>query len=138
MRAGFYPHLAANGIKKNKKLYVPYILTCAGMIMMNYIISFLATSEQIANMGGGGTAQLMLAMGVWIIGVFSVIFLFYTNSFLMRRRKKELGLYNILGMNKKNIGRILLWETLMIAAISITTGLLGGYSLFKDGRAWTG
>ena len=131
MRAGFYPHLAANGIKKNKKLYVPYMLTCAGMIMMNYIISFLATSEQIANMGGGGTAQLMLAMGVWIIGVFSVIFLFYTNSFLMRRRKKELGLYNILGMNKKNIGRILLWETLMIAAISITTGLLGGIAFSK-------
>ena len=138
MRAGFYPHLAANGIKKNKKLYVPYILTCAGMIMMNYIISFLATSEQIANMGGGGTAQLMLAMGVWIIGVFSVIFLFYTNSFLMRRRKKELGLYNILGMNKKK------YRTDIVMGDTYDSGnfhhdrAFRGYSLFKDGRAWTG
>ena len=126
MRAGFYPHLAANGIKKNKKLYLPYIFTCAGMIMMNYIISFLATSPQITGMRGGESVQLMLTMGIWVIGIFSLIFLFYTNSFLMRRRKKELGLYNILGMNKKNIGRILLWETVMIAAISIVTGLLGG------------
>lgn len=131
MRAGFYPHLAANGIKKNRKLYLPYILTCAGMIMMNYIISFLATSEQIADMGGGNSVQMMLTMGIWIIGIFSVIFLFYTNSFLMRRRKKELGLYNILGMNKKNIGRILLWETVMIVAISIGAGLLGGIAFSK-------
>lgn len=131
MRAGFYPHLAANGIKKNKKLYLPYIFTCAGMIMMNYIISFLATSPQITGMRGGESVQLMLTMGIWVIGIFSLIFLFYTNSFLMRRRKKELGLYNILGMNKKNIGRILLWETVMIAAISIVTGLLGGLAFSK-------
>lgn len=117
-----YPKLAAGGIKKNRQTYIPYILTCAGMIMMYYIVSFLSKSSLVANMKGGSIMQVMLLLGCWVMIFFSAIFLFYTNSFLIRRRKKEFGLYNILGMGKRNIARILVWETLIVFAVSLTAG----------------
>lgn len=126
VKKGFYPTLAINGIKKNKKLYLPYILTCMGMIMMFYIISFLSNSEPVSQLRGGETVQMTLSFGTGVIGVFSIIFLFYTNSFLMRRRKKEFGLYNILGMNKWNIASILMWETLIIFMLSFLCGTVLG------------
>ena len=117
-----YPKLAAGGIKKNKQTYIPYILTCSGMIMMYYIVAFLSESSLVANMRGGEIMQTMLMLGCWVMVFFSAIFLFYTNSFLIRRRKKEFGLYNILGMGKRNIARILVWETLIVFAVSLTAG----------------
>ena len=92
MRGGFYPQLALTGIRKNKSFYLPFILTCAGMIMMSYIIEFLAATPTLKGMMGADTVQMMLAFGSDVIGFFAVIFLFYTNSFLMRRRKREFGL----------------------------------------------
>ena len=85
MKKGFYSKLAWSGIRKNKKLYTPYLLTCIGMVMMFYIISFLSTSRVLQSMPGGDTMQSMLELGCGVIGVFSLIFLFYTNSFLLRR-----------------------------------------------------
>lgn len=131
VKKGFYPTLAINGIKKNKKLYLPYILTCMGMIMMFYIISFLSDSEPVSQLRGGETVQTTLVFGAGVIGVFSVIFLFYTNSFLIRRRKKEFGLYNILGMNKWNIASILVWETLIIFTVSFLGGTVLGVAVSK-------
>ena len=95
MKKGFYSKLAWTGIRKNKRLYNPYILTCIGMVMMFYIICFLSTSSVLETLPGGATMQSMLSFGGGVMGVFSLIFLFYTNSFLIRRRKKEFGLYNI-------------------------------------------
>lgn len=137
MRAGFYPKLAFDGIRKNKRMYIPYILTCVGMVMMYYIISFLQYSDTVVYLKGSGTIKSMLGLGSWVIAIFACIFLFYTNSFLIRRRKKELGLYNILGMGKRNIGLILLWETLIIAFISLAAGLFWDL-LFQNLRslAW--
>lgn len=117
-----YPKLAAGGIKKNRQTYIPYILTCSGMIMMYYIVAFLSKSSIVENMPGGSIMQVMLMLGCWVMIFFSAIFLFYTNSFLIRRRKKEFGLYNILGMGKRNIARILVWETLIVFAVSLTAG----------------
>lgn len=131
MKRGFYSKLAWTGIRKNKKLYTPYLLTCIGMVMMYYIISFLAGSDVLGNMAGGDTMQSMLLWGCSVMAVFTLIFLFYTNSFLMRRRKKEFGLYNILGMGKWNLARVLLWETLIIAGISLGVGLIAGIVLSK-------
>lgn len=132
MRAGFYPKLAFDGIRKNKRMYIPYILTCVGMIMMYYIISFLHYSDTLSHLVfGAGTTQSMLGFGSWVIAIFACIFLFYTNSFLTRRRKKEFGLYNILGMGKRNIGFILLWETIIIAFFSLVVGLLLGFAFSK-------
>ncbi len=131
MKILFYPRLAVSGIKKNSKLYLPYMLTCAGMVTMFYILHFLSVSDFVGKMRGGHNIQMILNYGVWIIGIFSLIFLFYTNSFLMRRRKKEFGLYNILGMGKGNIARILAWETLVSSAASFVSGCIFGIALSK-------
>lgn len=131
MKKGFYRTLAWTGINKNKKLYVPFIFTCIGTIMMCYIISFLSASSTFGSIAGGDTIQAMLGMGVGVMSVFSVIFLFYTNSFLIRRRKKEFGLYNILGLSKGNLAVVLALETIMIAVITIGAGLLFGILFSK-------
>ena len=131
MKRGFYAKLAFTGIRKNKRLYVPYILTCIGMVMMFYIVAFLSYSPVLTGIPGGDTLQMILSLGTGVVGVFALIFLFYTNSFLIRRRKKEFGLYNILGMGKGNLARVLLWESLMIAAVALGGGLLAGIALSK-------
>lgn len=131
MKKGFYAKLAFTGIRKNKRLYTPYILTCIGMVMMFYIVAFLSGSAVLEGIRGGATMQSILSLGSGVIGVFALIFLFYTNSFLMRRRKREFGLYNILGMGKGNLARVLLWESVMIAAASLGGGLLAGVALSK-------
>ncbi|MDE5670213.1 MAG: ABC transporter permease, partial [Eubacterium sp.] len=131
MKTGLYPQLALNGIKKNKRLYLPYILTCAGMVMMFYIVSFLARGETITKLRGGTMMQFCLQLGLGVIGVFSLIFLFYTNSFLIRRRKKEFGLYNILGMGKVNLARVLIWESLIVSAVSLLGGMFCGILFSK-------
>ncbi len=131
MKFAFYPKLAYLGVCKNKKLYFPYILTCVGMVMMFYIISFLSYTPILNQMRGGSDLKLIMRFGSMVIGIFAVIFLFYTNSFLLRGRKKEFGLYNILGMGKFNIGRILLWETIMIGVFSLIIGLIMGIILSK-------
>lgn len=126
-----FPRLAVNGIKKNRRTYLPYILTCSGMIMMYYITSFLTVSQFVREMKGGEIMQQLLFLGCGVMVVFSAVFLFYTNSFIIRRRKTEFGLYNILGMDKRNISRILLWETLMIYVISIAVGISCGILFSK-------
>lgn len=131
MKAGFYPRLALDGIRKNKRLYLPYMLICIGTIMMYYIIMFLQHSQALEYMPGSGTIGATLNLGGWVIAVFACIFLFYTNSFIIRRRKKEFGLYNMLGMGKRNIGRILIWETLFVYIITVGLGLAAGIILSK-------
>lgn len=131
MKKGFYPKLAFDGIRKNKKMYLPYILTSIGMVMMYYIIIFLQFSQSIKDAVQSSTVTQILGLGSWVIAIFSCIFLFYTNLFLIKRRKKEFGLYNILGMDKHNLGIILFWETLIIAAISLVVGLAAGIAFSK-------
>ena len=126
-----YPKLAVYGIKKNRRIYLPYILTCSGMIMMYYITSFLTVSSFVKEMSGGATIQTLLFMGCGVMVVFSAVFLFYTNSFIIRRRKTEFGLYNILGMDKRNISRILLWETFIIYVSSLVVGITCGVLFSK-------
>lgn len=131
MKALFYPRLAWTGIKNNRRLYLPYILTCIGMVAMFYIMLSLSTGEFLDKMRGGTTLGSVLGLGAGVIGFFAVLFLFYTNSFLIRRRKKEFGLYNILGMGKRNIARVLFSETLILAVVSLVFGLILGAALSK-------
>ncbi len=126
-----FPKLAIQGIRKNKKIYLPYILTCIGMVIMYYIISFLSYSKSVQNMKGGSDLQTFLSIGTGVIAVFTIIFLFYTHSFIMKNRKKEFGLYNILGMGKGNITHILIWETLITYLISTVSGLILGIIFSK-------
>lgn len=127
MNSFFYAKLAATNLKKNSRTYVPYILTCICSISMYYIMYSLAQNPA----SGNGSVQFVLSLGTWVIGIFSVIFLFYTNSFLMKRRKKELGLFNILGMEKKHISKIIACETLYTFGISIVLGLITGMVFSK-------
>lgn len=131
MKRGLYIRLAATGISKNKKLYYPYILACICMVMMYYIVLFLCRSKEFKTVPGADTLQSILGFGVLVIGIFSLVFLYYTNSFLIRRRQKEFGLYNILGMGKRNLVKILFWENLMTAAVSLVFGLACGVLLSK-------
>ena len=131
MRKSLYPKLAWNGIQKNKRLYLPYILTCVGMVMIYYILAFLSNSQILGNAKGGSSILFSLDMGAKVIAFFAVIFLFYTNSFLNKRRKKEFGLYNILGMEKSNLACVLLFESLIISAISLVGGLTAGIAFSK-------
>ena len=101
------------------------------MVMMYYIIQFLRISDDFRTMRGGESMQMILGMGTPVIAVFSWILLYYTNSFLIRRRQKEFGLYHILGMGKRELVKILIWENLMTAVISIAGGLLGGILFSK-------
>ncbi|MGM9638945.1 MAG: FtsX-like permease family protein, partial [Butyricicoccaceae bacterium] len=131
MKMGFYPRLAWDGIRKNRRLYTPYLLACTGVVMMHYIIGFLAASPIVAGLPGGSTIAVMLRMGGGVMAFFAALFLFYSNAFLIRRRKKEFGLYNILGMGKVQIAHILFWETLLTAALALGLGLPAGVGLSK-------
>ncbi len=131
MKLLFYPRLAFDGIRKNKRLYFPYIVTGSVLAMMHYILGFLERSPTVEQMAGGTTLQSVLPLGCWIVGAFSLLFLFYTNSFLIRQRYREFGLYNVLGMDKKNIGKIMIWETLITAGIAIIAGLILGIVMSK-------
>ena len=131
MKRGFYPRLAWSGMRKNSKLYLPYTLACIGMTAMFYILMHLAYSPALELLSSSGEVSTILRLGSFVIGVFSLLFLFYTNSFLVRRRYKEFGLYNVLGMNKGNISRVLAWEALINALISLAGGLFLGIALSK-------
>ena len=135
MKAAFSPRLALLGIKKNARLYVPYLLSCAFMAAMLYIVAYLAATPALytvnGKVNGAGTSAVTMVMnlGSFVVSVFIALFLFYTNSFLLRRRKKEFGLYSVLGMDRGALGSILLWETIFAAAFTLVAGLALGVLL---------
>ena len=131
MKRGLYARLAWTGMVKNKRLYLPYGLSAAGMVLMFYILTGLSGSPVLEHMSGGRSSTIILRLGTVVIAVFALIFLFYTHSFLIRRREREFGLYNVLGMGKGSIARILLWETAITYGLTTGTGLLLGVVLYK-------
>ena len=124
-----YTRLAWDGIRKNKRLYLPYLLTCVGMVTLYYMMSELCGSPLLDSMRGGTSSRLVLGLGTWVIAIFSALFLFYTNSFLVRRRQREFGLYHVLGLGKRHIALLCAIETLLTAAIALATGLVIGIGL---------
>ncbi|MCX7885315.1 MAG: FtsX-like permease family protein [Caloramator sp.] len=127
----FYSKIAVNNIQKNSKTYIPYILACICTIVMFYNMSFLAAAKNIGNLSNSSSLRQVLIFGEKVIAIFSIIFLFYNNRFLVKRRKKEFGLFNILGMEKKHIAIVMLLEMIIIMIISITAGVLIGIILSK-------
>ena len=127
----FYSKLAVTNIKKNSKTYIPFLLTCIITIAMFYDICSLAGNNGLDSMPGSGEMRMMLTLGTYVVGFFAIIFLFYTNSFLMKRRKKEFGLFNILGMEKRHVSLIIAFETLLTAVISLSLGFFIGISIDK-------
>lgn len=127
----FYARLAASNIKKNGQIYFPYIITCIITIAFYYIMKSLSLNDGLDSLYGGGTIRQTLGLGCGVVIIFAVIFLFYTNSFLMKRREKEFGLFHILGMEKKHLMRVTGIETLYIAILGLGFGFLFGIALDK-------
>lgn len=129
MRNSFYFRLALTNIKKHARSYVPYIITCVITIAMFYIIKSLAFNLD-KNLSSISAATSM-SLGSIVVAIFAIIFLFYTNSFLLKKRKKEFGLYNILGMEKKHMSALIATESLIVSVISLVLGLIIGIALDK-------
>ena len=126
-----YGGLARTNLKNNKPLYIPYILAGVMTVALFYLMVFLNNNPGLDQMRGGYYIKTIMGMGVYIIAFFSLIFLFYTNSFIIKRRKREIGVYNILGMEKRHIARVLFIETVYVAVLAIAGGLLVGIGSSK-------
>ena len=126
-----YSRLAFTNIKNNKTLYMPYIVSGMVMIAMFYVMMFLNNSKGLGKVPGADALASIMGLGCGTIAVFSYIFLFYTNSFIIKRRKKEVGIYNILGMEKRHIARVLSIETLIVALAAIALGIVAGILFSK-------
>lgn len=126
-----YLKLALDGIRKNRRLYTPYIFIGSVMVMMHYILAALSSTPMLRQFKGGGFLRTMLPLGVWVIAIFAAVFLFYCSSFIIRQRNRELGLFSVLGMSQKNLSLLMLVENLLTAGASIAIGLLLGIALEK-------
>lgn len=131
MSKTFYFRLAFDNLKKNAKMYIPFVLSCILTIMMYYMVSSLSMNPNMMNMIGGDVIQQILSLGIYVITVFAVIFLFYTNSFLIKRRKREFGLFNILGMEKKHLSIVIALESIIVFLVSMVLGIGIGILLDK-------
>ncbi|KAF1301444.1 ABC transporter permease [Candidatus Enterococcus willemsii] len=131
MHNGFYLKMAVQNIRKNQRLYLPFIISSIGTIMMTFVIQAISSNTGLTTIPGGNNLQTILGMGYVILILFSGVFLFYMNSFLMKNRKKEFGIYNILGMDKRHITKMLAYEMTSIWFISLSLGVLAGILLNK-------
>lgn len=123
----FYSKFALNNLVKNKRFILPYILSAIFTIASFYILTSLSLGKNLDKLPQGISAtKQVLGFGVIVIAIFSAIFLFYTYSFLIKRRVREFGLYSVLGMTKKQIARILILETIFIAILTLVFGLAFG------------
>ncbi|MEG0528498.1 MAG: FtsX-like permease family protein [Carnobacterium sp.] len=127
MNRGFFSKLALRNLKSNKQIYLPYIFSSIATVAMFYMMVALMGNEFVQTRNA--SLPMMFTLGSVVIGVFSFLFILYTNSFLIKRRKKEIGLYAILGMKKKHVSRILTIESLVTSSFSIIVGLILGHLL---------
>jgi len=131
MKVELFSKLAITNILKSRKLYIPHILTGSGLTAIYYIIYTLSQDETLSKVRGGDYITTVMGLGVNVIAFISVILMLYTNSFLMKQRKKEFGLYNILGMEKRHVGIVLFFETFFSGVMAIILGIILGIVLYK-------
>lgn len=126
MRKALYMRLAGGNLKKNRQLYGPYLIACIVTVMMMCIMILLQSDKGLKTVESGESVAATLMFGCIVIAIFSLIILVYINSLLIKQRKKEFALYNILGMEKRHISKVLFWESAYTAVISIGAGLVFG------------
>ncbi|MBR4131528.1 MAG: FtsX-like permease family protein [Oscillospiraceae bacterium] len=131
MRRGFYAKIAWENIRKHYRLYIPRILAEAGLLGCFYILLTLALDGRLSEALGGSYLPVFMAFGAFVIGLLSFILILYVNSFLMKQRKNEFGMYNVLGMEKRHIIRVLFSESLIASLLSVVLGLLFGTLFYK-------
>ena len=130
-KRSFFPRLALVNLLRNGRYYGPYLLSCGALAAMYYILRFLTWNEVIQTVRGAAYLQTMMFIGCFVVALFSTVLLLYANSFVMKRRQKELGLYNILGLEKRHIAALCIWETLLCAIAVIPGGIAAGILLSK-------
>ena len=130
-KRSFFPRLALVNLVRNSRYYGPYLLSCGALAAMYYILRFLTWNEVIQTVRGAAYLQVMMSIGCFVVALFSIVLLLYANSFVMKRRQKELGLYNILGLEKRHIAALCFWEMLLCAAVVIPGGIAAGILLSK-------
>ena len=130
-KGGFFPRLALVNLVRNRRYYGPYLLSGIGTAAMYYILRYLTVSDIVASVRGAGYLQSLMGLGCIVVALFSAVLMLYANSFVMKRRQRELGLYHILGLEKRHIAHVMLWETLLCAAVVILGGILVGVGLSK-------
>ena len=135
MRNGLYPRLAAQNLRQNRRFFAPYLLALTGLAAAFYVMSALVFDQGVSQLRGAEYVQVMMGLGMCIAGVFSAILVLYINSFLMKQRKKELGVYNILGMGKGNLALLQCWESLYTALVGIVGGIACGVILHTGATA---
>lgn len=124
MRRGLFGKLAVQNIRNNRSTYIPYMLTCIFCIAMMYMMEFLRDCPTLEKaVPQASEVRMIVGTGEVVVGIFCVIFLIYSNSFLMKRRQKEIGLYNILGLEKGHIGKVMFLETIMTSLLSLAAGI---------------
>jgi putative ABC transport system permease protein len=126
MKHGFFSRIAVENIRKNTRLYVPRILAEAGLLGCFYILLTLSMDKRMSDALGGAYLSAFMAFGAIVIGLLSFVLILYINSFLMKQRKQEYGLYNVLGMEKRHIVRVLFFESLFTSLLSVALGLVFG------------
>ena len=126
-----YFKLAKTNLSNNKPFYIPYIISSIITVAMLYMMSFLSDNKGLNKIMGADSLASIFRLGVGIIVIFSYIFLFYTNSFIIKRRKKEIGVYNILGMEKRHLSKVLFVETIYSAIIALVCGIIVGIAFSK-------
>lgn len=131
MKTGFFLKLARSNISKNRRFFIPRILSEAGLLCVFYIVFTLKSDERLLEIRGGEYIGMFMSIGVAVMTLLSVILLLYINSFLMKQRKREFGVYNILGLEKRHIDRVLFHETAISSLVSVALGLLTGVLLYK-------
>lgn len=131
MNKGFYLKMAWGNIRKNRNIYLPYLLAASVMTALFYIQGSLCDMVDISGMKGKRMMSSLLGISTPITGIFSLVILFYVNSFVMKQRKKEFGLYNVLGMEKRHLARLMSVEILLVAVFSLFFGISGG-TLFSQ------
>lgn len=131
MKRGFFLKLARSNIGKNRRFFLPRILSEAGLLCVFYIVFTLRADERILQLRGGQYIEVFMSIGVAVMMLLSVILLFYINSFLMKQRKREFGVYNILGLEKRHICRVLFHETALSSLAAVALGLAMGTLFYK-------
>ena len=127
MHKGIFSRLAKQNIRNNKSTYIPYMITCIFCIAMIYMMEFLRdcpTLDQAVRQAD--EVRMIVFTGEIVVEIFCIIFLIYSNSFLMKRRQKEIGLYNILGLERNHIGIVMFLETIITSIGSLAGGIAAG------------
>ena len=126
-----YAKMAAQNVRSNYRFFVPRILTEAGMLACFYIVLTLFHDERMCEVPGGSYLPSFMAIGTVVIGLLSVILMLYSSSFLMKQRRREFGLYNVLGLEKRHVAKVLFHESACSSMIGIVLGILFGILFYK-------